>query len=247
MAATVRRPGTMRDRIRRRVLTAALSPIDNRESIRRAATIGAGQPTANQGNGPYYVPGSPLRRDIREDRDGSPLLLRIRTVETSTLTPVAGATVEVWHCDAEGVYSGYQRYGADRFPALVSLALRRFRPADAAMFLRGQQLTDAGGHTEFLTIAPGWYTPRTLHIHVRVSLDGRPLLGTELYFSDEFAAQIQALPPYAGRGRGPYDNAHDIEIRLAQGSPGSWPVVRPAGAGHQADVTLQIRRPGSAS
>ena len=241
MTTTGGKPRTMRDRVRRRVLTTALRLIDNREDIRRAASIDAHQATANQGNGPYYVAGSPHRRDIREGRDGIPLLLRIRAVEVGALAPVAGATVEIWHCDAAGVYSGYQRYGADKFPALVSLTLRRFRPTDTATFLRGRQVTDATGATEFLTVVPGWYTPRTLHIHVRVSRDGRALLGTELYFPDDVAAHVQSLPPYADRGRGPYDNAHDIEIRMAKGSPGSWPAVRPTEDGYQADITLQIR------
>jgi len=242
METIASRRQTVRDRVRRRVLTTALGLIDNRADIRRAATPAADRPTANQGNGPYYVPGSPLRRDVREGRDGVPLLLRIRAVEVGTLVPLAGATVEIWHCDAEGIYSGYQRYGADRFPALVSLALRRFRPSDAAMFLRGQQVTDDTGHVEFETIVPGWYTPRTLHIHVRVSAAGRALLGTELYFPDDLAAHVQALPPYAGRGPSPYRNATDIEIRMAKGSPGSWPTVRATEGGQRADVTLQIRR-----
>jgi protocatechuate 3,4-dioxygenase beta subunit len=234
--------GRSRDRLRRRVLTALLSPIDNRQRIRRAAHIDADQATANQGNGPYYVPGSPHRRDIREGRDGVPLLLRIRAVGTGTPAPIGGADVEIWHCDAAGIYSGYQRYGADRFPALVSLALRRFRPTDSATFLRGRQTTDPDGFVEFQTIVPGWYTPRTLHIHVRVSLGGTPLLGTELYFPDAFTSDIQTLQPYAARGRSPYVNDHDIEIRLAGGSPGSWPTVSPIPDGHRADITLQIRR-----
>lgn len=163
-------------------------------------------------------------------------------MEVGTRTPLAGATVEIWHCDAAGIYSGYQRCGADKFPALVSLTLRRFRPTDDATFLRGQQITDDTGYVEFQTIVPGWHTPRTLHIHVRVGHAGRAVLGTELYFSDEFAEHIQSLLPYAGRGRGPYGNTNDIEIRMAKGSPASWPIVRPAGDGHRADVTLQIRR-----
>ncbi|MCO1659021.1 hypothetical protein [Pseudonocardia humida] len=242
MDATASRRQTVRDRVRRRVLTTVLGFIDNREDIRRATTLEADRPTASQGNGPYYVPGSPLRRDVREGRDGVPLLLSIRAVEVGTLTPLTGATVEIWHCDALGVYSGYQRFGADRFPALVSLALRRFRPTDDATFLRGQQVTDAAGHVEFQTIVPGWYTPRTLHIHVRVSVAGRALLGTELYFPDDLAAHVQSLPPYVDRGPGPYRNATDIEIRMAKGSPGSWVSVHSTESGQQADVTLQIRR-----
>lgn len=242
MDTAVHRPRTVRDRLRRRVLTTLLGRIDNRARMDRAATLAPHEATANSGAGPYYVPGSPRRRDIREGRDGAALTLRIRAVEAGTLTPVAGATVEIWHCDADGIYSGYQRYGADRFPALVSLALRRFRPTDTATFLRGEQVTDDDGQVEFRTVVPGWYTPRTLHIHARVALGGAPLLLTELYFPDEFAARVQSRPPYAGRGRSPFVNTNDVEIRLAKGSPGSWLTVRPADDGHRAGVTLQIRR-----
>ncbi|WP_198153923.1 dioxygenase family protein [Catenuloplanes japonicus] len=233
-------PSSLRDRVRRRVLTTLLGVIDNRTAIRRAATLDPGQATAGQGNGPYYIAGSPVRRDVREDRDGIPLLLRLRVVRTGTLAPLPGATVEIWHCDAQGVYSGYQRYGADRFPALISLTLRRFRPTDDAMFLRGTQTTDESGHVEFLTVVPGWYTPRTLHIHAQVSLDGKAALGTELYFPDDFASHVQSLPPYVTRGPGPYRNNTDIEIRLAKGSPGSWPAYRSTEDGHRADITLQL-------
>lgn len=233
---------TVRDKLRRRVLTTVLRLIDNRAALSRAATIEPEEATADQGPGPYYRPGSPRRRDIREDRGGAPLVLRIRAVEAGLLTPLTGAEVEIWHCDADGVYSGYQRYGAEKFPALVSLTLRRFRPSDDAMFLRGRQVTGDDGRAEFLTVVPGWYTPRTLHVHVRVSVAGEALLTTELYFPDDFAARIQSQPPYARRGRSPFVNANDIEIRLAQGSPGSWPSVRPVGDGHQADITLQVRR-----
>jgi protocatechuate 3,4-dioxygenase beta subunit len=242
MEAIADRRQSVRDRVRRRVLTTLLGVFDNRANIRRAAVLDADQVTAAQGNGPYHVPGSPHRRDVREGRPGVPLLLRLRAVEAGTLTPLTGATVEIWQCDAQGIYSGYQRYGADRFPALVSLTMRRYRPTDDAMFLRGRQTTDDAGHVEFLTIVPGWYTPRTLHIHVLVSVAGKAVLGTELYFPDELAAQVQSSPPYAARGRGPYGNTTDIEIRMANGSPGSWPAVRQTEDGYQADLTLQLRR-----
>lgn len=175
---TTHRP-TLRDALRRAVLMAALGGIDNSSAVRRAATLLPDVPTATSGAGPYYVPGAPTRRDVREGRDGVPLLLRLRTVEVGTLAPLAGATVEMWQCGADGVYSGYQRYAAEKFPALVSLALRRFRPSDSATFLRGTQTADANGLVEFLTVVPGWYTPRTVHVHVRVSSGGRALLTTE--------------------------------------------------------------------
>lgn len=236
------RPPTLRDKVRRTVLLTALSAIDNHSAIGRAATLRPHEPTATSGAGPYYVPGAPVRRDVREGREGVPLLLRIRSVQTGDQVALAGATVELWQCDAHGIYSGYQQYGAERFPALVSLALRRFRPTDDATFLRGTQTADADGLVEFLTIVPGWYTPRTVHIHVRVTVGGAAALTTELYFPQDLTAHVQSLPPYASRGRSPFTNRNDIEIRMAKGSPGSWPTVTPSDAGgHQADVTLQIQ------
>lgn len=55
-------------------------------------------------------------------------------------------------------------------------------------------------------------------------------------------AQVQAEPPYAHRGPSPFTNRNDVEIRLAHGSPGSWPTVTSIGdGGLQADLTLQAR------
>ncbi|OXM59101.1 dioxygenase family protein [Amycolatopsis vastitatis] len=243
MTLTVHRPSTLRGRLVRRVLTALMSRIDNRAAIRRAATFTPHDATLNHGKGPYYIPGSPTRRDVREDRQGSPLVLRIRSVEVDTLAPIAGATVEIWQTDADGFYSGYTSYDPERFPPVVSLALRRSRPVDDTRFLRGRQITDDDGYVEFLTIVPGWYTPRTLHIHLGVSIADKAVLMTELFFSDEFTAEIQSLPEYAHRGGSPFTNTHDVALRLTNASPGSWPAIQPIeSGGHRADVTLQIRR-----
>jgi protocatechuate 3,4-dioxygenase beta subunit len=243
MTLTMHRPSTLRKRLLRRFLTAVTSRIDNREAIRRAVTFTPHEATRNHGKGPYYVPGSPIRRDVREDRQGSPLVLRIRSVDVDTLAPIAGATVEIWQADADGFYSGFTSNDPERFPPVVSLALRRFRPVDDTRFLRGRQITDDDGWVEFLTIAPGWYTPQTLHIHAGVSIAGKAVLMTELFFSDEFTAEIQSLPEYAHRGASPFTNTHDVTLRLTNASPGGWPTVRPIeSGGHRADVTLQVRR-----
>jgi len=240
MTATDSRPRTLRDKLRRRLLTSMLGRIDNRRYWLRGVDVTPPQATTSSSPGPYYIPDPPRRRDIREDRDGIPLFLRIRVVDARTLAPVTAAQVEVWHCDAFGVYSGYQRYDADKFPAVASLLARRFRPTDSARFLRGQQTTDDDGTVKFDTIVPGWYTPRTPHIHARVIQDARTALTTELYFPDGFSAAVQDLPPYNRRGRSPFVNHHDIEIRLAKGSPGSWPAISDTGNGYRADSTLHV-------
>jgi protocatechuate 3,4-dioxygenase beta subunit len=62
--------------------------------------------TPEQTEGPYYVAGERVRRDIREGRPGTLLALRLKVVNASTCKPIKGAAVDVWHCDALGVYSG---------------------------------------------------------------------------------------------------------------------------------------------
>jgi protocatechuate 3,4-dioxygenase beta subunit len=58
--------------------------------------------------GPYYLDGALVRKDITEGKAGVPLTLRLTVVDaTDGCTPVKGAAVEIWHCDAWGYYSGY--------------------------------------------------------------------------------------------------------------------------------------------
>ncbi len=231
---------SVRDRVRRRVLSTVLGSIDNRRYFRQGNGTGARQATAASSPGPYYIADPLVRRDVREDRDGLPLSLRVRTVDARTLQPLAGVSVEIWHCDASGTYSGYQAYDPDKFPNMPLMILRRYRPTDTATFLRGRQVADDDGTVEFLTIVPGWYTPRTLHIHYRAFLDGVDLLTTEFYFPDEFSARVQASPPYDRRGRSPFVNDNDIEIRMAKGSPGSWLDISETADGAVGTITVKV-------
>jgi protocatechuate 3,4-dioxygenase beta subunit len=233
-------PLNVRDRLRRRVLSALVGTIDNQRYFRQ--DTGEHAVTAASSPGPYYVADPPTRSDVREDRDGFPLLLRVRTVDAGTLEPMPGVSVEIWHCDAFGAYSGYQAYHPDRFPNMPLMALRRYRPTDAATFLRGRQIADGDGVVEFRTIVPGWYTPRTLHIHYRAFLDGVDLLTTEFYFPDEFSARVQSSPPYDRRGRSPFVNDNDVEIRLAKGSAGSWLDITETVEGAVGTITVKVER-----
>lgn len=118
-------------------------------------------PTLAQTAGPFYTPNTPLRTNLREvGMDGTPLHLE-GFVLTTACTPVAGALVDFWQCDAAGVYDN-----------------QGFR-------LRGHQFTDDLGRYVLESVVPGLYPGRTRHIHVRVQAANGPILTTQLYFPDE--------------------------------------------------------------
>src|SRR5207302_862578 len=100
--------------------------------------------------GPYYIAGEKLRRDIRDGHPGTLLNLRLRVLNASTCAPLEGAAVDIWHADAAGNYSGF---GAG---------------ASSRTFMRGIQKTDKHGLALFTTVYPGWYQGRAVHIHVKV-------------------------------------------------------------------------------
>ncbi len=148
--------------------------------------------------GPYFVDEMLFRSDIRSDpatgevRAGVPLRLNFRIVQVGSeaaCTPLAGAVVDVWQCDALGVYSDVQDPG-------FSTAGQKF--------LRGSQYTDAAGAAEFMTIYPGWYRGRTVHIHFKVRTDPDSESGYEftsqLFFDDALTDQVFRQEPYASKG-----------------------------------------------
>jgi protocatechuate 3,4-dioxygenase beta subunit len=99
-----------------------------------------------------------FRTDITEGKEGLPMTLTMAIVDVnSDCAPLAGARVDLWHCDALGVYSGYQQPGVD---------------ATSETFCRGIQLADANGQVTFQTIFPGWYQGRITHVHFQVFLEG---------------------------------------------------------------------------
>ena len=113
---------------------------------------------------------------------------------------MAGALVEVWQCDAFGRYSGVRD-------------LRAGFDSRGAKFLRGQQLSDADGAVRFVTIYPGWYPGRTVHIHFKVRTEPDAPFGREftsqLYFHDRLTDRVHHRPPYAQRGPRSVTNRED--------------------------------------
>jgi protocatechuate 3,4-dioxygenase beta subunit len=146
--------------------------------------------------GPYYVADRMIRSDIREDRDGQPLLMRMQVVDPRC-APIEGARVDIWHCDAQGTYSA-------------------FGDGRGETFLRGTQMADARGVVEFTTIYPGWYPGRTVHIHFKVYLDAQTLLTGQIFFDDGNSEAIYASDPaYARSDRRRVVNRNDGIARRA--------------------------------
>jgi len=151
-----------------------------------------------QTEGPYFLDTKLNRSDIRSDpsdgsvSDGVPLLLEFRVSQVTLrgCTPLSGAIVDVWHCDANGVYSGV------RDPHFNTVGKK---------FLRGYQITDDEGTARFTTIYPGWYSGRTVHIHFKIRINSSTQGGYEftsqLYFDDSVTDQVYTQSPYSSRGR----------------------------------------------
>ncbi|MFN8224287.1 MAG: intradiol ring-cleavage dioxygenase [Gaiellales bacterium] len=188
----------------------------------KAATVCVLTPETTEG--PYWIDGALTRRDVREGRAGLPLVVRFAVLDVTTCKPIRNADVELWHCDAAGVYSGVD--GAN------------------TRFLRGHQRTDGNGKAEFLTVFPGWYPGRTPHIHMKVHVGGTDVHTGQVFFDEALTRRVYAKPPYARRGR--YDTAHarDLVYAEAGGSSAELRLVRrgPAAKGYIGTIAVGVRR-----
>ena len=147
--------------------------------------------------GPYYVDVDLVRSDIRTDATsgaahaGTPLTLTFNVSEVSDngCVPFEGVTVEIWHCNAEGAYSGVSDPGFD---------------TTGENWLRGAQVTDSNGVATFTTIYPGWYSGRAVHIHFKVSPAEDQVFTSQLFFDDTLSQQVFARnEPYSVKASTP--------------------------------------------
>lgn len=166
-----------------------------------AAFEGAGSCalTPEQTEGPYYLEVDKIREDVREDRQGTRLRLATRIVDTDGCTPIKSAVFEIWHCDAGGLYSGFEQAsrGAGGRPGRASPG--GGSGVDSTRYLRGAQVTDGDGIAAITTIYPGWYRGRTVHVHAKVFITSREVLTTQLYFDDGVTDTVYAAAPYNSR------------------------------------------------
>ncbi|KAL2135761.1 hypothetical protein VTI74DRAFT_7131 [Chaetomium olivicolor] len=178
--------------------------------------------------GPYYVAGEHVRKDVVEGQPGVPLLLDYQVIDVSTCEPVPKVYVEMWHCNATGVYGGVVAPGNGN-------------NADASninnTFLRGIQLTDSDGVAQFDSIFPGQYTGRATHIHIMVHTNATLLanstLGSENYashvgqtfFDQSLITEVSKLAPYSTNSQPLTANADDFIMAASAQTEGVDPVM----------------------
>lgn len=222
-------------------MTQAVAP----SLVSMLATCVRSRSWAEQDEGPYHRGSQALRRDVVEDRDGVALQLGVRIADEAN-APVRDATIEIWHCDALGRYSGFPPpndamvVSADGAPRGQYLA--------GQTFLRGRQRLDAAGMVEFRTIYPGWYPGRTVHIHVMAHIaagGGFSTRTTQLYFPDELNDRVLSLDPYGHRpGR---DTTNATDQIFPTGGDAAVLEVAAQGGGYRAAICLVVPAHDAAS
>jgi len=196
--------------------------------------------TPESTEGPYYLDLDAVRRDITEGRAGVPLDLRITVVDAATCAPLPDAAVDVWHCDADGIYSGFvaASTGANGPPG--GGGSRSAQTGDGTTFLRGTQVTDAAGLAGFRTVYPGWYRGRAVHIHTKVHAGGSVVHTGQLFFADDLSDAVFEAAPYAGKGERDVRNADD-SIYADAGRASAVLATTRSGDGYTGEITVGVR------
>ena len=198
--------------------------------------------TAVSIEGPYDLEGAEVRRDIRDDQPGQDLLLRLQIVDVTRCIPLPDAFVQIWHCNATGWYSGYNQADPDELPVAQGLA-NHVPEQSKERFLRGAQVTDEDGRCEFLTVYPGWYAGRTVHVHAKVHFNDSRLLTSQLYFPQDLNDEVHETGAYKERGVSPYRNSTDAELVRSSGAAGSWPAVSREADRYVATLRIGVLNP----
>lgn len=176
-------------------------------NIAAVATTNANLPTTcvvrpELTEGPVFVEEDLNRSDLRLDPSNGQLsegvqldlTFNVTKVDTAACLPLAGVQVDVWHCDANGVYSDTDQLGFQTV---------------GQKFLRGYQVTDDGGVAKFTTIYPGWYEGRAVHIHFKIRTGDGYDFTSQLFFDDSLTDEVFAVTPYNSRGERSLRNDDD--------------------------------------
>lgn len=133
------------------------------------------RPTPSQTEGPFYPLALPSDNDFDLLRNGNAVYNKgqvawVEGVVTDTKgAPVSGAVVEIWQCDHDGNYH-HPRDGGKADPSFQGF---------------GRVAVGKDGRYRFRTLKPAPYSGRTPHIHVKVKLDRKDLLTTQLYVAGD--------------------------------------------------------------
>jgi protocatechuate 3,4-dioxygenase beta subunit len=171
--------------------------------------------------GPYYVSGERIRHDITEGKPGTPLLLSALVLNASTCKPIRNCSVDIWHCDALGAYSG----------AVAG--------NPGTNFLRGVQKTNAKGVATFKTIYPGWYPGRAVHIHVKVHIGGSVVHTGQLFFPAAVTNAVYTKAPYSTHGTRP-DTLNPQDSIFRNGGSKGLLTLKRSGSAYSASIAMGV-------
>lgn len=190
--------------------------------------------TLAQTLGPCHTNDVPVRRDVTEGVNGLPTRISLRLVRSENCSPIEGADVEIWHTDTRGVYSG----------RAARMCNAEDQNASSVSFLRGRQISDADGRVNFLTVYPGWYSGRAVHVHLRIVVEGKERLITQLLFDDTLSDIVyQGHPDYAARAQRDTMNGGDSVFSAAEASGFIFDVERLDIGILQASYTIGVVTP----
>ena len=211
----------------------AISALADPGEITTATAAKACKLTSEVTEGPFYVALERIRRDITEGRPGVPLTLKLRVIDVKRCAPIHSAAVDVWHCDAGGLYSD--------------------EPSNGTLgqtYLRGVQLTNKKGFATFRTVYPGHYTGRATHIHLKVHIGGRARGGTlrgghvshtgQLFFAESANSSVYALSPYSSDTAQRTLNSSDSIYSQAGGAGAEVRLEGSASSGFVATIVLGV-------
>ncbi|KAJ6088532.1 hypothetical protein N7486_009793 [Penicillium sp. IBT 16267x] len=165
--------------------------------------------------GPYYVSGELIRENLVEGQSGVPLYMDIQVLDTNTCEPLPNIYMDLWHCNATGVYSGIQASGNGDSSDAANLD---------ATFLRGIQASNSDGVVQFESIFPGHYTSRATHIHVLTHSSNNTVFANDtlsglytahsshvgqLFFDQDLITEVEATSPYSTNTQDLTTNAND--------------------------------------
>jgi uncharacterized protein (TIGR03437 family) len=206
---------------------AALQPLDGAGSC--VSLAGA------QTEGPYWVDELLNRSDVRVDPSDNSvqagtllnLSLAFQELAGSSCTPLSGARIDIWHCNAAGVYSD-----------------EAANNSVGKKYLRGYQVSDDSGSVQFTTIYPGWYSGRTVHIHVRIrTYSGATLLDNftaQIFFDDTVTDTVFTQAPYNTRGARDTRNANDMVLTGTTGGVVVYAALTKTSTGYTGTATIGV-------
>lgn len=177
--------------------------------------------------GPYYVGGEYIRQNITETQEGIPAVFDYQVIDVETCEPVPNVYLEMWNCNATGVYSGVVANGNGDTSDETNID---------KTFLRGIQETDDDGVAQFESIFPGHYTSRATHIHILIHTNAtvyeNGTLGNDVsashvgqaFFDQDLIYLADTIAPYSDNTQEITTNADDSILAQEAATDGVDPV-----------------------